>query len=177
MLFPSTPGSFTSLFRSFGLYITVTNGADNWGNGDFPRIGYIWTLFQPTPYTAEGGKSGVTHLSSYHGLFGVSRERIMRTPKHVYERVYKVLTAPADDPIYKEEGHWSWKGVPDGPENPFFGHAVERGWTIMFNCIDPGIEAACQFWLPASASCYCPDDAVMEVATHQSITGAVKGLY
>jgi len=38
----------------------------------------------------------------------------MRTPKHVYERIYRILTAPADDPIYKEEGHWAWKGVPDG---------------------------------------------------------------
>lgn len=107
--------------HSFGLYVTVTNGGDNWGNGDFPHIKDIWDLFQPTiPYsipTPEGEdfrKYGITHLSSYHGEFGVSRERILQTPKAAYAKLLKVLTAPKDDPIYKEEGHWSWKGVEDG---------------------------------------------------------------
>jgi hypothetical protein len=93
---------------SFGHYLTVKDGHDNCGNGDFRHIKDIWDLFQPTPY------NGTEHLATYHGEFGVSRARIQRTPKHLYGELLRIITAPKDDPIYKEEGRFDYKGVPDG---------------------------------------------------------------
>lgn len=89
--------------------MTTTHGKDDWGNGDFPQMERIWArLFPDVPFPES------RLLATYHGEFGVSRARIRSNPVHIYEEILAVLQAPADDPIYKEEGHWSWKGVPDG---------------------------------------------------------------
>lgn len=89
--------------------MTFQNNTDMWGNGHFPHIANIWSLFQDAPY------SNTTRiLGSYPGEFGVSRTRIRRTPKETYQKVYAALAADKDDPNYREEGSWGYKGVPDG---------------------------------------------------------------
>lgn len=93
----------------FGHYQTTTHGHDDWGNGDFAHMERIWERIFPGTSLPE-----TPILSTYHGEFGVSRARIRSNPQHIYEELRKVLQAPADDPIYQEEGHWGYKGIPDG---------------------------------------------------------------
>ncbi|KZP20713.1 hypothetical protein FIBSPDRAFT_534070 [Athelia psychrophila] len=136
-------------FMSFGHYLTVTHGSDGWGNGDFPRTGDIYELFRDKPYPHE------PLLATYHGQFIVSRERIKRHPKHKYEKLLKILEAPMDDPIHNEG--WGYKDTPESPANPFFGHSLERAWTLIFECDDPLIEKDCWVMDPVSDRCYCED--------------------
>lgn len=69
----------------------------------------IWNWTQPAPMPE---KQAV--ISTWHGSFGVSRARILLRSKDVYQKILDRLESPVGDPIYDEDGHWDWKGVPDG---------------------------------------------------------------
>ena len=53
-------------------------------------------------------------LTTYHGQFIVSRERIKRHPKHKYEKILSMLEAPMSDPIHQDPGAYGYKDVPEG---------------------------------------------------------------
>ncbi|KZP20702.1 hypothetical protein FIBSPDRAFT_741950 [Athelia psychrophila] len=109
----------------------------------------LWALPDDKPYPDE------PLLATYHGQFIVSRERIRRHPKHKYEKLLSILEAPLDDPIHNEG--WGYKDTPESPANPFFGHSLERAWTLIFECDDPLIERDCWMSNPVSDRCYCED--------------------
>ncbi|CAF4935291.1 unnamed protein product [Rotaria sp. Silwood1] len=51
--------------------------------------------------------------------------------------------------IHKDSNH-GW--LVSTPENPIFGHVVERLWTVLFNCSNPDLVQKCQ-----QENCACFD--------------------
>ena len=73
---------------------------------------------------------------SWLGQFIVAKERVIARPRWIYEYIGSLVDAP--------EGHWIHqqqepaalkKALGESlPDNPFFGHTVERIWPTLFNC-------------------------------------------
>lgn len=73
---------------------------------------------------------------SFNGHFIVSRKRIRERPRELYEYLAGLVDAP--------EGHWlheetfpQWFDRDKGkstPEDPKFGHTLERLWHVIFKC-------------------------------------------
>ncbi|KAH8918421.1 hypothetical protein BT69DRAFT_1193007, partial [Atractiella rhizophila] len=118
------------------------------GNGEYERMKDIYRMFK--------GKEcidGTHQVATYSGQFVVSRERIERNLLSTYQELDDMLEAPEGSDIYKE-GWWN-----NGPENPFFGHSVERSWPTMFECEDPRMVESCpeSDWLAKKRECQCFD--------------------
>ena len=101
--------------------------------------------------------------------FSLNNKRIRNRPLKIYKYIYDLITV---DTFYFYEFyllllyliktnslHWLhcdlrsliFKSTPD---NLVFGHAVERIWTILFNCFKPDLYDRCR-----KKECACFDEA------------------
>lgn len=70
------------------------------------------------------------------GCFLVSRTRIKRNSLKKYQYIKYLMETPADHFI---NAHSDWQKQAENTafvsySNPFFGHSLERAWSIIFNC-------------------------------------------
>ncbi|KAH8915670.1 hypothetical protein BT69DRAFT_862241 [Atractiella rhizophila] len=139
-------------FMTGTVWLRSDCGKDGRGNGEFPRMAQIYTMFreEPCPPTNQ--------LATYSGQFFASRRRIRENKWSAYKELDDLLEAPAGHPIYQEGDWWKYHGEP-GPTNPYLGHAVERSWPTIFNCIDPTMAERCfdSDWIARRRDCQCYD--------------------
>ncbi|KPV78183.1 uncharacterized protein RHOBADRAFT_7895, partial [Rhodotorula graminis WP1] len=95
-------------------------------------------------------------LASWAAQFFVSRARIVANPRTKYARVKELLEAPLGHWLEGEGASFDWGGDM-GPSNPFFGHALERSWPVIFNCTDPGVADRCGDDVYDKDACQCRD--------------------
>ncbi|EGG07605.1 uncharacterized protein MELLADRAFT_35443 [Melampsora larici-populina 98AG31] len=146
-------------FLSFGPYLSSVCGQDGLGNGNYERMRDIYVMFHETLCPPTG------QLSSYAGQFMVSRKRILHNSYKKYEELKLILEAPLEHWIHSEGSWFTWKGStdqgpasnPKGPVSPFFGHALERSWPLIFGCVDPSIAEICSDEVIDSEKCQCFD--------------------
>ena len=82
---------------------------------------------------------------SFNGHFIVSRKRILSRPKSIYEYLKELVDAPQDHWLHTEpEPKWFEKDKGKStPDDPKFGHTLERLWHVIFNCSDPAQMVDC----------------------------------
>lgn len=82
---------------------------------------------------------------SFNGHFIVSRKRILSRPKSIYKYLKELADAPEDHWLHTEpEPEWFEKEKGKStPDNPKFGHTLERLWHVIFNCSDPAQMVDC----------------------------------
>jgi len=137
-------------FMSLGRYAKSRCGSESHGKMlYFPRMRDIYSIFTGNicPNTEQ--------LCTYKGQFIVSRQQILRSPKRYYQHLIDIIQAPQGHWIYEdaEDQAWEYRGHKSSPSSPFFGHAVERSWPVIFNCTDPTIADSCS--AENSVSCQC----------------------
>lgn len=73
---------------------------------------------------------------SWLGQFIVAKEKVTARPRWVYEYIGSLADAPEGHWIHQEEEPAGLKEAmgESVPENPLFGHTVERIWPTLFNC-------------------------------------------
>ena len=114
----------------------------------FKRIPQLYSIFNEHFCPPEG------LLLTFKGQFVVSRNRILRAPKKKYFELFQVLDNMSHfvhgDP--KKHNDMTTSITSKTPENPMFGHTLERSWMVIFGCND--VEMAVE----------CPDLDVQSVA-------------
>ena len=76
-------------------------------------------------------------MSSMRGCFLVSRERIKSVPVERLNYLKELIEAPEDHFIHTPEHYDSELGILTSTRsNPYFGHVLERLWSVVFNCSD-----------------------------------------
>jgi hypothetical protein len=73
---------------------------------------------------------------AFRGCFLVSRTRIKRNSLKKYQYIKHLMETSAEHFI---NAQGDWKKQPENTEylsysNPYFGHSLERAWSIIFNC-------------------------------------------
>ncbi|ORY69277.1 hypothetical protein BCR35DRAFT_269785 [Leucosporidium creatinivorum] len=138
-------------FLALGPYIKTDCGVDTTGNGEFPRMRDIYSMFREEfcPPTLQ--------LSAWAGQFIVSRNRILANSLSKYETLLNTLQAPMHHWVHDEGAYFAYHGSV-GPSNPFLGHALERSWPTIFNCTDPRIADLCKDDTYDKENCQCFDD-------------------
>lgn len=102
-------------------------------------------------------------LLSYAGQFVVSARRIRGTEKRIYEHLKRILESDMEHWIHSDSRSSKFKL--DQPDNPVFGHTLERSWMIMFKCANPILATTCpkldqrRGAGDADDSCQCLDSA------------------
>lgn len=78
-------------------------------------------------------------LCPIHGFYGgfegqhvVSRRRILGQDLGIYKHLLELLAAPEEHWLHEYHDANEFKK----PDNPLFGHALERAWTLVFNCYE-----------------------------------------
>ena len=86
----------------------------------------------------------VCHGENWNGLWGqfiVSGKRIQSRPLKAFKWLENLIAAPAGHWIHAETQPDFIKAgyMPGGsvPDNPLFGHTVERSWSMIFSCSYP----------------------------------------
>lgn len=120
----------------FGYTVCECNECrDSWGGDE------VWYRV-PEVYSAATGElcpnSGI--LVSYGGQFIVSANRIRSTKKQVYQYIQQLLESDSDHWIHEDSRMDRFN---DKPDNPYFGHTLERSWMILFQCADPRLSITC----------------------------------
>ncbi|GAA5837346.1 hypothetical protein JCM9279_005659 [Rhodotorula babjevae] len=133
-------------FLSLGPYVKSDCGVDQRVWGDFRRMRELYSMLCPP----------TLQLASWAAQFFVSRARIVANPRAKYARVQALLEAPEGHWLGEEGASFGWGGEM-GPSNPFFGHALERSWPVIFNCTDPGVADRCGDDVYDKAACQCRD--------------------
>lgn len=103
-------------YLAFGPYVAMECGRDMRGNGHYPRMAQVYSIFR------EEVRLSLSHicvdvnscyeqlcpkkaqLGSYAAQFVVSRERILANPLHKYQMIDEIIEA-GDDSWIHEEGH------------------------------------------------------------------------
>lgn len=85
------------------------------------------------------------NVLSFNGHFIVSRKRILSRPKSIYEYLKELVDASEDHWLHSEpEPKWFEKEKGKStPDNPKFGHTLERLWHVIFNCSNPAQMVDC----------------------------------
>ena len=85
------------------------------------------------------------NILSFNGHFIVSRQRILSRPKSTYEYLQELVDAPEDHWLHSEpEPNWFDKDKGKStPDDPKFGHTLERLWHVIFNCSNPAQMVDC----------------------------------
>ncbi|CAF0955628.1 unnamed protein product [Adineta ricciae] len=112
--------------------------------GNFPRLVQIWSMLEQS-LCPPGGQA-----VAFRGQFLVSNKRIKRRPLHIYKYIYELITANNSHWLHRDIRSLFFKSTPD---NPIFGHTVERSWTILFKCYQPDLYERCQ-----RRECACFDE-------------------
>jgi hypothetical protein len=79
------------------------------------------------------------YTGSFEGQFVVSRKRILAQDWWVYKNLLDLVAAPLDHWVHNMHDNVHYKDT----SNPFFGHALERSWSLMFNCYDSWRQGNC----------------------------------
>lgn len=114
--------------------------------GHFPLLPQLQTLFDNKVCDSTERQS-----ISWLGQFIVAKEKVIARPRWIYEYIGSLVDAP--------EGHWiHQEQEPAGlkktlgeslPDNPLFGHTVERLWPTLFNCSnEPEMPGCMGSWSP-----------------------------
>jgi hypothetical protein len=98
----------------------------------------------------------------------VSAHRLRRMPRAFYRHILAYLLAPPGHFIHRD--HLLLEPAArafferEGSNNSFFGHVLERAWSLIFDCHDPAELLPCwcqEGTAPCSGdSCQCVDEAV-----------------
>ena len=115
-------------------------------NGYFPFLPQLQALFDGKTCDSTGQQS-----ISWLGQFIVARERVVAKPRWIYEYIGSLLDAPADHWIHQEQEPAGIKASlgESRPDNPLFGHTIERIWPTLFNCSnEPEMEGCMGSWSP-----------------------------
>ena len=130
---------------------------------DMSPQGHIYPLWPQLYALIEGNvcAKNQTQVTTYHGHFIVSRQRILARPRKLYKHLQELVNAPEDHWIHGEQDP-TWfeqhKG-PSKPSNPKFGHTLERLWHTMFGCGDPAEVVDCDvsggFGVQGPGGCSC----------------------
>ena len=85
------------------------------------------------------------NIISFNGHFIVSRKRILSRPRSIYEYLQELADAPEDHWLHSEpEPRWFEKDKGKStPDDPKFGHTLERLWHVIFNCSNPAQMVDC----------------------------------
>jgi hypothetical protein len=75
----------------------------------------------------------------FMGEFLVSRQRIHAQDIQMYTYLQELLSAPMDHWVHSMHNNPAFKD----PSNSFFGHTLERAWSLAFNCAEWWREANC----------------------------------
>src|SRR5208282_4139598 len=112
-----------------------------WGSPaeGFRRIPQIYTVFNEGFCPPEG------LLLTFRGQFVVSRNRIRRSSRRKFSWMKEALSNMSHfvHQDYKDSND-TWFDQAKAPEDPLFGHTVERSWLFMFGCNDVLIETECR---------------------------------
>ncbi|PWW73073.1 TPT-domain-containing protein [Tuber magnatum] len=102
---------------------------------------HTWTRV-PQIFSAVYGEvcPSTNILLSYGSRFIVSSKRVKGTDKHIYQHFREILES--------DEKHWIHQdrrqpGMEDTPQNPYFSHALERSWMIIFKCSEMRLAKSC----------------------------------
>ncbi|KAL9098311.1 MAG: hypothetical protein Q9163_006009 [Psora crenata] len=101
-------------------------------NGNlFPLLNPIYTLLEKDFCHSK-------NFASLGGQFIVSRSRIQAQELGVYKWLHNMITAPQEHWLHEQEQPSQIKeGYMQGhstPDNPLFGHTLERTWSMLFGC-------------------------------------------
>ncbi|KAH0545251.1 hypothetical protein FGG08_000705 [Glutinoglossum americanum] len=107
--------------------------SDRWGWSD------DYGLVSPT-YQQIYNRTCSQALLAYKGQFVASARRIRGTPQFIYKKLYDGITSPGVGWAHDKA---IVKGRLDSPSAPFLGFTVERLWSILMQCSEPGIAVKC----------------------------------
>ena len=119
--------------------------------GQFPLMVPIYNVLE----------KDVCHAPNFVSLwsqFIVSRSRILARDVTIYQWIFDMISAPKEhwvhdeqQPDFIKEQYMHGNSTPD---NPLFGHTLERSWSMIFECSFPDSvgEAACN-----REKCHCLD--------------------
>lgn len=80
-------------------------------------------------------------MLSYKGQFLSSAARVRGAGKEVYEYLYDGMTEP--DSWAHQDEYLRGQPSPDTPNAPALGFTLERMWSGIMQCADPGVAARC----------------------------------
>ncbi|CAF1103445.1 unnamed protein product [Rotaria magnacalcarata] len=112
--------------------------------GHFPRMVQVWSMLEQS-LCPPGGQA-----VAFRGQFLVSGKRIRDRPLKVYKYLYELITANSSHWLHRDLRSIFYKSTPD---NPIFGHTVERIWTILFKCFKTDLYDRCK-----RRECACFDE-------------------
>ncbi|CAF4254460.1 unnamed protein product, partial [Rotaria sp. Silwood2] len=112
--------------------------------GNFPRMAQLWAMLEQS-LCPPGGQA-----VAFRGQFLVSGKRIQNRPLKIYKYLYDLITANSSHWLHRDLRSFFFKSTPD---NPIFGHTVERIWTILFKCYKPDLYDRC-----TRRQCACFDE-------------------
>lgn len=115
-------------------------------NGYFPFLPQLQALFEEQICDSTDKQS-----ISWLGQFIVAKERVIARPRWIYEYIGGLLDAPEDHWIHQEEEPATIRQTlgESVPDNPLFGHTVERIWPTLFGCTnEPDTPGCMGNWSP-----------------------------
>ncbi|CAF1093126.1 unnamed protein product [Rotaria sordida] len=125
--------------------IMISNyDCDSHITGNFPRMSQLWAMLEQS-LCPPGGQA-----VAFRGQFLVSSKRIQNRPLSVYKYIYDLITANSSHWLHRDLRSLIFKSTPD---NPIFGHVVERIWTILFKCFKSDLHDRCR-----RRECACFDE-------------------
>ncbi|KAH8799067.1 hypothetical protein F5884DRAFT_687212 [Xylogone sp. PMI_703] len=118
-----------------GVTCDCNSCTDRWGWDD--NFGVVPSLYSKI-YKGACGRSQQI-LLSYKGQFVASARRIRGIPKEIYQGLLKTINS--------KDG-WSHNrdirgDKVDSVDNPYFGHTVERIWSLLMQCSDSEVATMC----------------------------------
>ncbi|UJR33056.1 hypothetical protein I4U23_020515 [Adineta vaga] len=98
------------------------------------RLAELWALLKQTLCPPE------KQTIAYRGQFLVSKTRIRKHPLQIYKYFNDLVTADSKHWIHTDPRSPIGKST---PSNPFFGHVIERLWTVLFDCSKSDLLERC----------------------------------
>lgn len=79
------------------------------------------------------------------GQFAVSGRRIAARPLEFYEMLLSRFTTDTGASVYTNSQYLgdAYKGMYLTPNNPLWGHVLERSWSLVFDCYKTRLECGC----------------------------------
>ena len=81
----------------------------------------------------------------------MAKEKVIARPRWIYEYIGSLVDAPEGHWIHQEQEPADLKQAlgESLPDNPLFGHTVERIWPTLFNCSkEPEMQGCMGSWSP-----------------------------
>jgi hypothetical protein len=92
---------------------------------------------------------------SYLGQIVASKTRIQSRPLQLYKYLKDILESSSSHPIHSDPRQDMFE---DSITNPYFGHTMERAYTILWGCEEPSIVERCGSGFGALANRRGPTD-------------------